>query len=415
MDINFHYYAVKAVARKAGFPENEAQRIASFSQYVDDFDASSRTILTNVPPWAQYLATSLPFGYWVFCPVTTGFNSWFDMAALALPSNQKWIVMPFHFIPTQPLNTIAEAANRRVVPANMGVDSLIQNMLVEARTQLLHPTDGLTRNDHLMRIGMLLHIFADTYAHQRFSGFQGWENHSNLTRVMNTINGENVTANYTPDVYYYMPSIGHTNVGHAPDDSNVEFDMRQRMNAGDGGYSVTYTRSNVDVFSDAAHEILNFLLSCRGDADIGAAGWVEFCNLLRQGFQTTHKEAPQLNPHWNAIFPGWNFGYSKDTVLQNVHMAAEIPMEGDLLLFAREQGIHPLVLAAQSNDYYRYNVFADQIRGRVAGEPYYPPHAEILTEAALKYDFTEEARDALFHNETIPSIADAPTKEMEES
>lgn len=38
MDISFHYFAVKTVAFAAGFSEAEAQRIAEFSQFIDDFN-----------------------------------------------------------------------------------------------------------------------------------------------------------------------------------------------------------------------------------------------------------------------------------------------------------------------------------------------------------------------------------------
>jgi len=39
VDISFHYFAVKTLALEAGFNNDEAQRIATFSQYVDDYNA----------------------------------------------------------------------------------------------------------------------------------------------------------------------------------------------------------------------------------------------------------------------------------------------------------------------------------------------------------------------------------------
>lgn len=38
MDLNFHYFAVKTIARDAGFCENDAQLIAAYSQFIDDYD-----------------------------------------------------------------------------------------------------------------------------------------------------------------------------------------------------------------------------------------------------------------------------------------------------------------------------------------------------------------------------------------
>ena len=37
MDINFHYYTVKALAVYAGFSEEYSQLIAEYSQFTDDY------------------------------------------------------------------------------------------------------------------------------------------------------------------------------------------------------------------------------------------------------------------------------------------------------------------------------------------------------------------------------------------
>ena len=37
MNSNYHYFTVKTLSRKAGFPEKDAQQIAYYSQQVDDF------------------------------------------------------------------------------------------------------------------------------------------------------------------------------------------------------------------------------------------------------------------------------------------------------------------------------------------------------------------------------------------
>ncbi len=39
MNIDFHYYTVKTIAFYAGFSLEEAQDIAFYSQYVDDYNA----------------------------------------------------------------------------------------------------------------------------------------------------------------------------------------------------------------------------------------------------------------------------------------------------------------------------------------------------------------------------------------
>jgi hypothetical protein len=372
MDINFHYYAVKAIAARAGFPENEAQLIASYSQFVDDFDDSGAIALENVPVWARHLAYQSG-GVWWFKIVTTGFNSWFDMASLILESNQKWIVMPFHFFPRAPLNTLQNRVNWRVAPVSITADSLLRDMLVAAGDDLLHGA-AADRPANLLRIGLLLHIFADTYAHQKFSGFRGWENNSYLTNVTNNVTDADVTSSYSPNTYWAMPSVGHTNVGHAPDDSNVRFTMKFCLNSNDR-YSLTYTRSNTEVYCDAGREIMRYLRGCLGLPEISAADWAAFTVPLSAGFRTAAKDVPTLNAHWLAQFPGVAFNYNSAPMKQAERGGREL--DGEARLLAEAQGIAPLLSATKSDMWFHYNVFADNIRVRANGQA----HGDALHDA----------------------------------
>lgn len=53
MDISFHYFAVKTVARAAGYDEQKAQRIAEFSQFIDDFNWYKCRCAGNVPDYIK--------------------------------------------------------------------------------------------------------------------------------------------------------------------------------------------------------------------------------------------------------------------------------------------------------------------------------------------------------------------------
>lgn len=50
----------------------------------------------------------------------------------------------------------------------MDLGHLICGLLTDAKDKFIHAPQA---TENLMRIGILLHIFADTYAHQNFSGF----------------------------------------------------------------------------------------------------------------------------------------------------------------------------------------------------------------------------------------------------
>ena len=386
MDINYHYFAVKAIASKAGFSKDEAQQIASYSQFVDDFDLYAWISMDYVPPYAQYLATKFS-KWWFFNPVTTGFNDWFDMAMLMLAKNQKWIVTPFHFIPEKPVKEIPDRVNRRVVPARMDTPSLISNMLKSARETLIKDR-AINREINLMRIGALLHIFADTYAHQNFSGYQGWENHSYITNVTDNINDRDITKSYEPGKYYLLPSIGHANVNHAPDDSNVTFNMRQKLKDTDSSYSVNYSRSNTRDYTLISKEIFNFLSACLEKTPVSDDEWEALKKLLVQGFLTGSKDSDVLAKHWNRIFPDIEFKYDKSGMIESLLTVDESSPVKMSVTEALQSQSDEVIFKAKSDMFFRYNVVADVIRVTVNKEKYSDPEWEAFTNELLSKEET---------------------------
>jgi hypothetical protein len=373
MDVNYHYFTVKAIASTVGFPEDEAQRIAFYSQYIDDFDIWRYMLFSDVPDYARYLALEIKHLGYIFNPVTTGFNSWFDMAFLILERRQKWIVTPYHFIPETPLSPAQRTHDWRVEPARLNIPSLISGMLKDARESFINE-GGTNRRINLMRLGMLLHTFADTYAHQRFNGYQSWPNHSHLEKAINNIDDKDITGQYKPDDYYKLPSIGHTNVNHAPDDSNVQFKMKQKLNKDDEAYSFVYERSNTSEYCVVSKEIADYLLSCLGKPPMEIEEWEPIRLKLVQGFLTPDKDADVLASHWGRIFNNVAFHYNKDDgPLKRVTASGEnVPAQ--FLEVAGKYGAEKVIYKATDDDFFRFNVLADQTRVKVNSEPFTDLH-----------------------------------------
>lgn len=371
MDLNFHYYAVKTLAIKAGYTDEEAQIIANYSQFVDDFTNYKYMLLSNVPGFARHLAKKITPSLWLFNPVTTGFESWFDMSLLLLEKNQKNTLIPFHFIP--PRKKLNEKQVKReewrVIPALMEVDSLIQQLLVKAREQYLKENN----KENTIQIGLLLHIFADTYAHQGFSGFHDWENYASLLSATDNQNGENITGSYSPGIYHQLPAIGHTEVNHAPDDSNISFDIEMKSNEKDP-YSLKYGRSNTREFLLVSREIINFLLSCQGKKPIDLGEWIPLSEQIAQGFLTDLKSVNALNIHWSKIFPGINYHYNRNEMLnQSLTVEANALPSPELTnalntLFRQGVEIDTTLYATKSDEFFHYNVIADKVRTFVNGK-----------------------------------------------
>lgn len=373
MDLNFHYYAVKTLAIRAGFTEEQGQTIANYSQFVDDFTSYRPILLDDVPEYARHLAMWLGIlDKWVFFPVTTGFESWFDMARLITDGNQRAITVPFHFIPPQAKLDEEKNGNERtalrVVPARMDTPSQIRDLMLEAQKAFEGNRDDRT---NLIRIGMLLHIFADTYAHQNFSGFWGWENHCLLKKVTDNTTKQDCTSLYFPKLYHLVPGIGHPEANHAPDDSNVTFEVVMKSKEGDA-YDITYKRNNTEEFCVLAREVINFFSRCLGKEPLSESEWNRLVPQLKQGFLSLHKDAAMLNDDWKKIFPDIEYSYDKEHVMNALlekHTDANSLPNGcrELIGKLSEQGIEvePAVYRAKSDEYFRYNVLASAVRAFV--------------------------------------------------
>ena len=135
MDINFHYFAIKTIAIEAGFDPDEAQLIASYSQFVDDYSIWGNYKFKRVPEYAMELATNKG-DYYKFYTVTTGFESLADMTRLKFEKYQRDIVVPFHFIPYKNINQIDEKVEGReayrTTPADHTGDNLMDCLMKSA-------------------------------------------------------------------------------------------------------------------------------------------------------------------------------------------------------------------------------------------------------------------------------------------
>lgn len=98
----------------------------------------------------------------------------------------------FHYFAVK---SVARAAgDQRAVPATLNDGSYISAMLRELQTDII--TDGIIENDALMKMGMLFHTFADTYAHQLFIGFNNKVNSVKLISATDNITRNDVTEKY---------------------------------------------------------------------------------------------------------------------------------------------------------------------------------------------------------------------------
>ena len=227
MNAEFHYYAVYFLCLRAGLAEKRCSDIAFASQYVDN----------AIVPWEID-----DDGFAYRSQVTQNYLFW-DERTL------KEIYLPFHFIPG-----VLEAARRERVRDTASrwtvtPDSpLAKELLVAA----------LKSGDDF-RIGIALHSYADTWAHQHFSG---------------RIEEGNAVDPSSP-----LPPAGHLQALRAPDDAAGRWtDVRLLP----GLSSV----DNATRFREAARKIYRYLRT-----------------YLRSGFEEEELVLGELAAAW-ARYPG---------------------------------------------------------------------------------------------------------------
>jgi hypothetical protein len=174
MNIEFHYYAVYALALEAGFDENAAFLMAQSSQEVDD----STTALSFDPPRGR-----------VDLAVTQNYLFWND-------SVKRDIYLPFHFVPGNADEAAAARAdghrNRYAVTPN---SENVKELLVASFKD---------KDPYLM--GIAAHAFADSWAHQNFCG---------LLDDDNDVGASSLAAG--------LPPAGHLQALSSPDDPGARW------------------------------------------------------------------------------------------------------------------------------------------------------------------------------------------------
>ncbi|WP_013324316.1 DUF6765 family protein [Gloeothece verrucosa] len=158
MQIDFHHGVTYTVARLAGFNHQQADIIAYCAQYVDDATNSGVIRFNNGALFRRRSSAHKRLDYRNF---------------RQLASHHVWI--PFHFLPgngglPRDENPPGKFINKLICYPNSHV---AQDMLKECIEQR-HLPHGLHR------LGIAMHVYADTWAHQGFAGVNHKVNEAKL-------------------------------------------------------------------------------------------------------------------------------------------------------------------------------------------------------------------------------------------
>lgn len=321
MDINFHYFTVKVIAVLAGYSDQEADEIAVFSQYVDDY-FDHNTFRVNTQP---------PFDTPIYSPQNakvTAVQTGIEVTKSLTKEHQKGVIIPFHFIPSQKLSDAGDGY--RTTPAQW--QDYDHQMIVEMLRTLIR--DHSAHPGFRVFMGMLLHIFADTYAHQSFNGFH--KKHVNDGRVTQAtemhLDGSSRSKSYGQ--YAGLPAVGHADLGTAPDETALKYTCMR--DTGAGHLVPLPERINADVFLQCAYGILRILREARQGPAPSNDELAMLEQALRRGFLIPcTSNIRQLCSHWRENVPQINgtaitYGYDKTAIHDSLFLINEERLPQDM-------------------------------------------------------------------------------------
>ncbi len=291
MNISFHYFVVKILAEKAGFSPSDAQTIAYASQYVDDA-VEHKEIKVNNLDKLQFTNSfkSKRISGEMFNPICTAHEGLSYINCMDINA-QMYIYMSFHFLP--PEKYLGEGNFDYVVQS----DGKLANKLIDS-AKTAWQNDKSVKN--LIKLGVIIHSYADTWAHSNFSGRHGSEN--DIDEINKIIAGKekNDSKQWIRNL---LPDVGHAEADVYPDLTNLTWNTK----FADGRFA---NRDNPSFFLDSAKAIYNNLIDCTNATNI----WDDFSNELLN-YLKADKDDDSYNDSLVAAykyFPDIAFSYSKE-------------------------------------------------------------------------------------------------------
>ncbi len=255
MHKDFHLYGTYLAARIAGFEHLDASKIASAAQAVDDFSYES-----------EYKSVQKDGIYNMFLDGMRYRKDDPDYYKKMKSCPERYLVRSlwtcFHFLPGQmdapdiELGSEKLRAESKYITRPSGkLYDYLKTMLLSYRGNI--PTVLEEKDDVFARIGVALHVLADTYAHEGFCGMDSQLNIARNIKVTDINEDLGVFIASTRHAPVKLAkvldfaSIGHGTAGHIPDISWITYDI-EYMNQSE---RKTIRKNNPEIFAKAFAEI----------------------------------------------------------------------------------------------------------------------------------------------------------------
>jgi len=226
MNIDFHYGVIYIIARVAGLSQQDAEVVAHACQYVDDSTMPGVLKFAGGESYDRFASAHGMLDYR---------NQLNDL--------DKLVWAPFHFLPGGQGDTLEERT-RCVANSEIAKEMVRNAISIE--------NDG----NRLHRLGITLHVYVDTWAHQHFSGTISKFNvvrklksqdhtQKNILSTMKNLFSE-VKDGIESEFVDLFSKLGHGAALHLPDLPWAIWEYED-------GYGKLVKRENLPIFIDAAH------------------------------------------------------------------------------------------------------------------------------------------------------------------
>lgn len=295
MQLDFHFSVTYLMARMAEFSPEDAYTIAYSAQQVDDAISDIKIMFDN---GAAYM------------PISSAHKTLDHRNFVAVNNHAVWI--PFHFLPGNDNQPQGQGKNQDFVSRII----CKQNSPV-AMDMISQCIREKGKENGLYRLGITMHVYADTWAHQGFCGissevnkvdyFVGDSQSDNLKKQLKTCFGnifDHIKGKFVDD---HLP-LGHGAVLTYPDLPYLQWKYKNYAGA-------EVNRDNPADFVDAAESIYKAMQRYRlGNAQAAVASFTsEFKEMLLARFVAINDEDPEKrNNKWLKMFKDGDWGFRAD-------------------------------------------------------------------------------------------------------
>jgi hypothetical protein len=247
MQIDFHHAVTYVTARIAGFNHADADIIAYSAQYVDDATSSGVVCFDNNAMYTR---------------ISSAYKTIDPKSLLSTESRLVW--MPFHFLPGNNGKAAGEDIKGKFIKKIVCIPDS-----PPAKDMLAATLESKNKPYGLHRLGIAMHVYADTWAHQ---GFAGVNHEVNDVKEIHEIGDSGVFTDPLQDILSHfledtVPPLGHGRAREFPDMPFLSWQYRNGIN------TKPIQRDNTKLFCEAADAMCKAMQQYRGvpETGIGAA------------------------------------------------------------------------------------------------------------------------------------------------